>query len=326
MRVKLWAWLLSIGVILIVSVQSNADEGAVQVDPNLPGYKKVSGVSGSLTSIGSDTMNNLMTLWLEGFVKIYPSVKHSIEGKGSGTAPPALIAGTAQLGPMSRPMKSSEIDAVEEKHGFKPTRLRVGLDGLAVYVHRDNPIKSLTLAQVDAMFSKTRKRGHPEINTWGGLGLTGDWAKQPIRLYGRNSASGTYLYFKDHVLNKGDYKDTVKEQPGSATVVQSITEDRYAAGYSGIGYRTSGVRPVPIAENDGDLAYEATSANVISEKYPISRYLNVYILKHPDKPLDPLLREFVRYIFSKEGQQVVVKDGYIPLSAEQAAKELEQIE
>jgi phosphate transport system substrate-binding protein len=298
----------------------------VKVDPALPAYQKVSGVSGSLNSVGSDTMNNMMTLWAEGFRKLYPNVKIQVEGKGSSTAPPALISGTSQFGPMSRQMRATEIDQYEAKHGYKPVELKTSYDALAVYVNKDNPIQKMTLAQVEAVFSKSRKRGYKEdIKTWGQLGLTGDWASRPLSLYGRNSASGTYGFFKEHALKNGDYKNTVKEQPGSASVVQGITEDRFGIGYSGIGYTTSGVKAVALAETDTVAFSEGSYANVQSGTYPLWRFLYIYINKAPGKPLEPLVAEFVKYIYSREGQDVVVKDGYMPLSAAQARAELAKL-
>jgi len=298
----------------------------VKVDSLLTNYRAVSGVSGNLSSVGSDTLNNLMTLWAEGFSKFYPNVRIQIEGKGSSTAPPALIAGTAQLGPMSRPMRASEIDQFERKYGYKPTEVRVAVDALAVFVNKDNPIKCLTIAQVDAIFSKSRRAGYKEdVRTWGQLGLTGEWASRPLSLYGRNSASGTYGYFKEHVLRNGDYKDEVKEQPGSAAVVQGVTVDRFAVGYSGIGYSTAGVRAVPMAEKEGDCV-EASQQNAYSGKYPISRFLLIYVNRSPNQAGDPLVREFVRYALSKQGQEVVVKDGYFPIPAVVAAEEIRKIQ
>jgi phosphate transport system substrate-binding protein len=299
---------------------------ALRVDAALPSYQRASGISGSLSSIGSDTMNNMMTLWAETFRKMYPNVKVQVEGKGSSTAPPALIGGTAQFGPMSRAMRGAEIDQFEAKYGFKPTELKTSYDALAVYVHKDNPIAKLTLAQVEAIFSKSRKRGYREdIKTWGQLGLTGDWANRPISLYGRNSASGTYGFFKEHTLKNGDFKNTVKEQPGSASVVQGVTEDRFGIGYSGIGYRTSGVKTVPLAETESGPFSDGAYADVLSGKYPLWRFLFIYVNKAPGKSLDPLVGEFVKLMYSKEGQEVVVKDGYMPLSAAQAAMELAKI-
>ena len=295
---------------------------AVEVDPDIKPYTKVGGVSGNLNSIGSDTVNNLMTFWAEGFNRLYPNVKVQIEGKGSSTAPPALILGTAQIGPMSRAMKPTEIDSFERRYGYKPTQIRTSLDALAVYVNKDNPIKGLNFSQVDAIFSKTRKGGHREdITTWGKLGIRGEWANRPISAYGRNSASGTYGYFKKKALFKGDYKNSVKEQPGSASVVQGVTEDRYGIGYSGIGYKTSGVRTVPLVKK-GNSYKEATIENVLNGSYPLARFLYVYVNKKPGKPLDPLILEFVKYILSKKGQEVVIKDGYIPLPASVIAEEL----
>jgi phosphate transport system substrate-binding protein len=298
---------------------------AVQVDKSIPAYQKTSGVSGNLNSIGSDTLNNLLTLWAEGFQKQYPNVRIQIEGKGSSTAPPALIAGTAQLGPMSREMKSSEIDEFEKKYGYKPTAIAVAVDGLAIYVNKDNPLEQLTLQQVDAIFSKGRACGGKKaINSWGDAGLGGTYSGKPISLYGRNSASGTYGFFKENALCKGDYRDTVKEQPGSASVVQGVTEDLYAIGYSGIGYKTSGVKALKLAKKSGDPFHGTDAETVLSGKYPLSRFLYIYINEAPNKPLSPLVRELIKYVLSQEGQQVVVKDGFLPLSAktaqEQAAK------
>jgi len=315
---------VTVGAISLWSALGLAD--VLKVDPALSGYKGVGGVSGNLSSIGSDTMNNLMTFWGEGFGKFYPNVKLQIEGKGSSTAPPALISGTAQLGPMSRPMKGTEIDAFEKKFGYKPTGLRSSVDALAVFVNKDNPITCLTFPQIDAIFSKSRRHGYKEdIKTWGQLGLTGDWANRPISLFGRNSASGTYGFFKEHTLKNGDYKDEVKEQPGSASVVQGVTVDRYAMGYSGIGYATAGVRAVPIAEKPGASCVEATADNSYAGKYPLARFLFVYVNRAPGKPLDPLMREFVKFMFTHQGQESVIKDGYFPVPNSIAKEELNKV-
>ncbi len=301
---------------------------AIQLDSSLTGYQKTSGISGNLNSIGSDTLNNLMTLWAEGFQKQYPNVRIQIEGKGSSTAPPALISGTAQLGPMSRPMKGAEIDEFEKKYGYKPTEVRVALDALAVYVNKDNPLEQLTVAEVDAVFSKTRRCGAGQnVGNWGQAGVAnGGWGARPISLYGRNSASGTYGFFKDHALCGGDYKDEVKEQPGSASVVQGVTEDLYGIGYSGIGYRTSGVKPLRLAAKAGATAFGVSQDEVNTGEYPLSRFLYVYINRAPNKPLDPLVREFVNYVCSKEGQEVVIKDGYLPLNAQLCSAELAKVQ
>ncbi len=312
---------------LVSGIPSALADEAIKLDPALKSYVKVSGVSGNVNSIGSDTLNNLMTLWAEGFRKQYPNVKIQIEGKGSSTAPPALIEGTAQLGPMSRAMKNTEMDAFERKFRYKPTAFPVAIDALAVYVNKDNPINGLTMAQVDAIFSKSRRTGHNEsIQFWKQAGVNGELGNSSISIYGRNSASGTYGFFKEHALKNGDFKDEVKEQPGSASVVQSVSEDEAGVGYSGIGYLTSNVRAVPLAEKDGMPLKEATQQNADDGSYPLWRHLYLYVNKAPDKPLDPIVGEFIKFIYSKEGQKVVIKDGFFPLKADTIEKELKKLD
>lgn len=300
---------------LFAALSLTALAQGTEINPAIPEYKQVSGVSGNLISIGSDTLNNLMTLWAEGFKAKYPNVNIQIEGKGSATAPPALISGTSQLGPMSRDMKQEEIDAFEKKFGYKPTEIKVAVDALAVFAHKDSTLKGLTLAQIDAIFSSTRKLGAPaDITEWGQLGMDA-WKGRAISLFGRNSASGTYGFFKEHALGKGDFKSSVKEQPGSSAVIQGISTDEFALGYSGIGYITSGVRALPIGESEDSLV-EVNYDNCISGDYPLARFLLIYINKKPGEPLDALTTEFVKFIQSKDGQQVVVKDGYYPIPPE----------
>jgi phosphate transport system substrate-binding protein len=314
-------------VLLLVLAATAAVAQVVQVDPAIPAYQRGTTVSGNLNAVGSDTMNNLMTYWGEAFAKLYPTVRIQVEGKGSSTAPPALIAGSSQLGPMSREMTPAEVDAIEKKYGFKPTQIRAALDTIGVYVNKDNPIASLSLPEVDAIFSKNRRAGYPnDITTWGQLGLKGAWANKPVSVFGRNSASGTYGFFKEHALAKGDYKDTVKEQPGSASVVQGVSEDLYAIGYSGIGYKTSGVRALPLATKAGAAPVEPNYADALSKKYPLSRYLLIYVVRDPRRPADPLVREFLKFVLSREGQKVVVKDGFLPLPANVVTEELAKLQ
>ncbi len=313
---------MSVALVLLVVSTAVAFAEPLKVDVNISDYVKVQGVAGNLNSVGSDTLNNMMTFWAEGFRKQYPNVNIQIEGKGSSTAPPALIEGTSQLGPMSRQMKSKEIQVFESKYGFKPTTIGVALDSLAVFINKDNPLKEMSLQQVDAVFSKTHKGGMADILTWDQLGLSGEWSNKPISLYGRNSASGTYGYFKEKALFKGDYKDSVKEQPGSASVVLGVTEDKGGIGYSGIGYKTSGVKAIPLAGKTGETAYEPTYENVMSGKYPLGRMLYINIVKEPNTPLPTLVKEFMKYVLSKEGQEIVIKDGYLPLTAELVKQQL----
>ena len=295
------------------------------VDPNLPAYRTTAGISGNLSIIGSDTLASLMTLWAETFNDFYPNAVIQIQAAGSSTAPPALTVGAANMGPMSREMKDDEIEDFEDKYGYKPTAFPVAVDALAVMVNKDNPIKGLSMVQVDAIFSKTLKCGAgTEIKTWGDAGVAA-WGAKSIQLYGRNSVSGTYGYFKEHALCKGDYKNNVNEQPGSASVVQSVTTSVNGIGYSGLGYSTSGVRVVPLAKNRSTDYVEPTAENALNGTYPLTRFLFVYLNKQPNQPLPPLEREFLKMILSKEGQEVVIKGGYIPLPAKIAEKYLNEL-
>ena len=307
----------------LVATGTAAGTAAAAIDPAIPTYVKTTGVSGNLSSVGSDTLANLMTLWAEAFKKEYPNVNIQIQAAGSSTAPPALTEGTATVGPMSRRMKDVELQAFEQKYGYKPTAIPVAVDALAVFVHKDNPIKGLTLQQVDAIFSVTRLCGaKAEIKNWGDLGVSGDLASKPVQLFGRNSVSGTYGFFKEQALCKGDFKNNVNEQPGSASVVQSISNSLNGIGYSGIGYKTASVKTVPLAKKEGDPFVEDTEANTLNGSYPLARFLYVYVNKAPNKPLAPLEAEFVKLVLSQAGQEVVVKDGYIPLPAKVVNKAL----
>lgn len=288
-------------------------------------YQKVSGITGELTTVGSDTLAGMTTLWVEEFKQLYPSINGQVQASGSSTAPPALTERTAQFGPMSRPMRNREIESFEREHGYKPTELRVAIDAIGIFVHRDNPIQGLDFIQLDSIFSATMRCGSlRSTNTWADLGLDYQWAKRSIQLFGRNSVSGTYGYFKKNALCGGDFKNRVNEQPGSASVVQSVGSSINTIGYSGVGYRISGVKLLPVALSGSDYI-EPTQANILSGKYPLSRYLYVYVNKHPEKSLDPVEKEFIRFIFSAQGQRLVEKDGYIPISPEIAAQELAKV-
>lgn len=305
---------------LLVLTAAGASAQSVTVDPKLPDYAVASGVSGNLNSVGSDTLNNLMTFWAEGFKARYPNVKVQIEGKGSSTAPTALAAGTSQLGPMSREMKSAELNAFAAKFGHKPTRVAVAIDALAVFVHKDNQLKGLSLGQVDSIFSSTRKRGGQDAVTWADVGAKGALAGKAVSAFGRNSASGTYGYFKENALSNGDFKSTVKEQPGSSSVVQGVASDVAGIGYSGIGYKTSGVNALALSVKDGAPFVEPSYENCLNGSYPMARFLYVYVNKAPNIEMDALTREFMTFVLSKQGQEIVIKDGYYPLTADLAVE------
>ncbi|MCR9247028.1 MAG: phosphate ABC transporter substrate-binding protein [bacterium] len=316
---------------------ANPRPSGATVDRRLPAYRPIAKITGQIRSVGSDTMNDLLTSWSEGFHRLYPDVAIEIEARGSGTAPSALQSGRATFGAMSRPMKRTAVEAFEKAHGYAPLRIAVGLDMIAVYVHRDNPLRSLTLPQVDAIFgvpprataveasgggrkrdrAENRARSPRRIKTWGDLGLTGPWAKKDINLHGRDRFSGTGDYFRKHVLSGAEFKPSVRAQKGTAAVVEAVATDRFAMGFAGIGAQTGGVRAVPLARSAADVVkreiYEAVPKNAYNGDYPLSRFLLLYVDYEPDSEMDALRREFLTYILSKRGQREVVAEGYLSL-------------
>ncbi|KYN81981.1 phosphate ABC transporter substrate-binding protein [Vibrio cidicii] len=308
---------LMLNVVLLSSAQA--------FDTPLEDYHKVPGVSGNLLSVGSDTLAGMTTLWVEEFKSLYPNINAQVQASGSSTAPPALTEQTAQFGPMSRPMRLRELEAFERAHGYKPTALRVAIDAIGIFVHQDNPVEGLNFPQLDAIFSATLRCGAKGFaGNWTDLGIEAGWAKRNIQLFGRNSVSGTYGYFKKNALCGGDFKNRVNEQPGSASVVQSVASTISGIGYSGVGYRVAGVRLVPIAK-EGTNYIQPTRKNIVTGVYPLSRYLYVYVNKHPSRPLSPIEAEFIRFIYSAQGQALVEKDGYVPITREFAQNELSKI-
>lgn len=296
-----------------------AEQSSPGVDPGLPGYRAIEGISGSLKSVGSDTMNNLMAAWGEAFKGFYPAVTVAVEGAGSSTAPPALIQGQAQFGPMSRLMKQTEIDQFRDTFGYEPVALETAIDCLAVYVHRDCPLEEITIQQLRDVFSA----GEPM--TWADLGvLDPQWADKPIAIYGRNEASGTYGFFKESALGGRDFRNTVRVQPGSSAVVQAVATDPYGMGYSGVGYRTANVRALALAR-DSEVFVAPSYEAALDGSYPLARYLVVYINHDARTAIDPLRAEFIKLVLSREGQEAVVKDGYFPVTAAMAADALQRL-
>lgn len=295
------------------------------LDTPLEPYKKIPGVSGNLLSVGSDTLAGMTTLWVEEFKALYPNINAQVQASGSSTAPPALTEQTAQFGPMSRPMRLREVEAFERTHGYKPTALRVAIDAIGIFVHQDNPVQGLNFPQLDAIFSATLRCGAEDfVSTWAQLGIDAEWAKRNFQLFGRNSVSGTYGYFKKHALCGGDFKSQVNEQPGSASVVQSVASTLSGIGYSGVGYRVAGVRLLPIAKQGNEFVYPSRE-NILTGDYPLSRYLYVYVNKHPSKALSPIEAEFIKFIYSAQGQALVEKDGYVSITEEFAKQELAKV-
>ncbi len=309
------------------------DPQSVSIDPVAMGssatvlapYERLQGLTGVLSSAGSDTLANLMTLWSEAFQRLYPSITIQVQAAGSSSAPPALTEGTVNFGAMSRAFNDSELDAFEQRFGYVPTALRVAIDAVAVYVHKDNPIDALALTELDAIFSATRLCGaRRAIDTWGDMDLAGGWFDRPIQLYGRNSVSGTYGYFKSVALCGGDYRNTVNEQPGSSSVVQAVAASLNSIGYAGMGHGTSGVRALPL--RDATQLVVPTASSAADGSYPLSRFFYVYVHKRPDVALPAVEREFLRFVLSAQGQEIVARDGYVPVSASIAATELKRLD
>jgi phosphate transport system substrate-binding protein len=315
--------ILSLASSVLIGMTLVTGAHALDVDPQIPAYKRVPVGAAQITSVGSDTLGDLMRNWADEFTKLNPNVKIQVESKGSSTAPPALLGGLSQLGAMSRPMRSDEYEPLEKKYGYHPTSFPVAVDALAVYVNKDNPIECLTLRQLDDIFSKAYLHpGGTNIKTWGDAGLTGDWAAAPIALFGRNSASGTHDTFVDAVLHHGEFRDELKEEPGSAEVVKMVAGNKHAIGYSGIGYLTEGVRTVPLAVAPGEKCYDTSPASTYSGNYPLARYLYIYLNKAPAKPLDPAVLEFAKYVLSRDGQTETLKSGFYPITEAVRAKGL----
>lgn len=277
-------------------------------------------LSGNLSSVGSDTLANLMALWAQDFSQHYPNVNLQLQAAGSSTAPTALAAGAAQLGPMSRPMKAAEVSAFEHRYGYAPLAVPVAVDALVVLVHQDNPLRGLNLQQLDQIFSATRRCGEDKpILRWGELGLQDSWQQRTLQRFGRNSASGTYGYFKLRALCGGDFMARVNELPGSASVVQGVAGSLNGIGYASIGFRASGVRLLPLADA-GDRYVVPNETNVRNGSYPLARYLYIYINKAPNQPLEPLTAAFLDRVLSTQGQSLVNHDGYLPLSPDTLRK------
>ena len=326
MRLAAMQRLRVVGLAAVGVTAALVAQAALALDQSLPTYRPVDGLSGHIKSVGSDTLGHEMTLWAKAFENLYPDVKIEIEATGSATAPAALLEGKSQFGPMSRPMTAEEIAAFEQKYGYQVSRFRVAVDALAVYVNKDNPIRCLTLPQLSGIFSSERMApGSANIKTWGDLGMTGEWAKRPITLYSRNTLSGTYEYFRETALYGGTYKTDVKQEPGSEAVVKGVAGDKFAVGYSGIGYKTDGVRAVPLASYYGATCYEASAEATLSGNYPIARYLYMYLNKKPDQPIDPLRAEFIKFILSKDGQEQTEKGGFYPIANEIREHELTKL-
>jgi phosphate transport system substrate-binding protein len=277
-------------------------------------------VSGELKSVGSDSMEPLMILWGEDFKKFHPRVNTLFLCKGSATAPKALLEGSAIMGQMSREMNDQELAAFQAKYGYAPTRIPVAVDALVVYVNASNPIRQLRMEEIDAIFSTTRRGGgKSDILRWGDLGLGGDWKQRDIQAYGRDENSGTRAFFKEHALKKGDFKPSVKAYMDQFAVVEAPSVDGGGISYGPLQYANQMVKGVPVASFNSDRFIEPTLENIQKGTYPLTRFLYIYVNKTPGKPLDPTVKEFMRFVLSREGQAGVSSFGAIAIPGDLAA-------
>lgn len=286
-----------------------------ELDSQIPVYTAQETVSGTFKIAGSDTMKPLIEAWVGDFVRRHPGLKIAVAGAGSQTGLEALLAHQTEIAAMSRRMTAVEISVFVKEYGFEPTEVPVANDALAVFVHKDNPIRGLSLDELDAIFCRERRRGLSyDIDSWGLVGLVDEWFEAPIRLYGRNGKSGTSYLFREEVCKGGTFRPHLVNAQGSASVVLDLTKDPQGIGFSAIGYRTSMVRPVPIASVKGGRYVEPNFQTAMDGSYPLRRNLYLYIAKAPKTSAPPYLSELVRFALSAQGQQAALDHGYFPLS------------
>ena len=342
---------LALPVLVAVSVISIYAQHAVKgeykemmhaaAQPGVPPFKPLLAMTGTLSSIGADTMETLMKYWIDDFQKVQPGVKFKMEAKASGTAGPALTEGTAQLGPVAREMLPAEEKQFVDKFGYKPFAVRVAggsyrtpgkTHAISFFVNSKNPIEKLTYSQIDAMYTTSRKRGHADVKTWGDLGLKGEWADKPIHLWGLIRPNGIAHFLEIKILNGGEWRSGISERTtvGSLAaldaVVQGVAADPYAIGYAGFGNTLENTKAVALAENDKGPFFNGTFDEVLGQKYPLSRYIYIYVNRPTDRPLEPMVKEFLTFVLSKEGQDAIVKEGiFLPLPAAVAKQELARL-
>lgn len=320
---------------------------AASVQPDIESYVAQTSVNGKLTIAGSDTMQPVLSKLAMEFRRRHPDMKIAVQGsrdskltpedvfltgistmrRGDGDTAGHFGAYDVHLLASSRALTEEERKRFQSRYGYAPTPVTIAQDAVAIYVNQDNPISQLTLNQVDAIFSVTRKRGMADIKEWGKVGLEGPWEHAPIHLYGRDQkSSGTLPFFKQVVMQGGEFKKELTPEPGSASVVVAVGKDPQSIGYSGIGFQTSAVKAVPLSEAPGSPAIAPSTESVMQGQYPLSRPLYLYVNKDPDKEWDPKIREFLHFINSREGQETVVRTGVYPLSSLQIGQNLALIE
>ncbi|MFI4968846.1 MAG: PstS family phosphate ABC transporter substrate-binding protein [Lysobacterales bacterium] len=283
------------------------------------------GLSGSLTSVGSDTASALVTRWASAFQAQHPGARIQVQAPGSASAPIALIEGAADLGSMSRPMNAGEQSRFAARYGYPPTEVVVARDAIVVFVHPDNPLTRITLADLDAIYSATRRCGRARaIRRWSDLEPAANAAigATPLLATGRNASSGTHELFRESALCGGEYRPDVIAWPGNGAVVATVAANRGAIGYAGIGYVNGLVKPLALARSGTEVAIAPDLANVTQGRYPLSRALYVYVNRRPGRALAALPDAFLAYALSDAGQALVAREGFVPLGVEERRAQL----
>jgi phosphate transport system substrate-binding protein len=293
-------------------------EGAVDVaissSDALPPYAPLAGLTGKFTSIGESATTNVVARLAAEFRRIYPDVTLEITASLTSIGPSALLEGRADIVPMSRELTAEEVQGFTKKYGYPPTEIKVAADALAIYVEKRNPVPGLTLGQLDGIFSRTQRRGGSSIETWGQAGLTGEWANRPITLYGYGPEDGARQVFQQQALGGGEFRLSLRVEGGGSSIVQGVAANPGAIGFASIFFACKGVRVVPLAGADGRFC-APTTENIRSHQYPLSRFLYIYVNKPPRRPFGGPAAEFLRFLLSREGQQIVADGGNIPLDA-----------
>jgi phosphate transport system substrate-binding protein len=341
---------LAVAVLALFSVPAAALKYApvqhhLPVDPSIPAWQPgplETQPEEEFTVVGADVMDEMTLGWVKLFRQAYPKLSVTMEARASGAGAPALVEGRAHVAPVGRELLPAEEKSFVDKFGYEPLAIRVATGSVSslgktassvILVDKDNPIQGLTFAQLDAIYSKTRKRGHADIKTWGDLGLKGEWAHRTIHLYGLKPPNGIEWYFKNRVMLGGDWKDGIENVKGQGfTHAFTVAAHDMALHPGGLTYAllanvTPDVKVVPIAENDHDPFVAPTTESVASHQYPLSRYVYIFVNRPPGKPLEPKVKEFLKLVLSREGQQQVADDGvYIPLNADVVREELHKLD
>lgn len=315
--------LLSLAVLLTTASVSLAEAPQSQsaVDPALQVYSRTQGLKGKLTLIGSNTMSQVGAIWGDGFRRLHPDVQVEIQVKGSANAVGSVIDGSATFGLLSRNINEAEVKAFHGKFGYVPTILTPVLEPQGIFVHKDNPVKSLSLSQLDAIFSTSLKRGEKKTaKTWGDLGVKGEWAKVPVMARGRSATTGSQVFFQSAILGGGDFRPDMVAHESNPDLIGAIGKDHRSIGFAGSTFDNPEVKLVPIAWQTGEVAVDVSHT-----AYPLVRRLQLVVNNNPSTKLDPLQMEFIKYIFSKSGQQDVVIGGFLPVPAGAAQIALEAI-